>query len=109
MMKWKVLKSEIHGNGVFAAVSINEGDDIGVSIPVISDEKQVKTYQRNTFGLLINDSNNPNCTCKKINGDWHFVAIRSIQKDEEILVNYKDYEMKIDMDSFILHKRVIVI
>lgn len=107
-MKWKVQKSDIHGNGVFAATPLKSGEDIGVSIPLVSDTKSVKTYQRNVFGLLINDSKDPNCTCKKIGGDWHFVAIRSIEENEEILVDYKDYEKKIDMDSFISNKKVIV-
>lgn len=107
-MKWKVQKSNVHGNGVFAAQNIKEGEDIGVSIPLVLDTESIKTYQRNTFGLLINDSKNPNCICKKINGDWHFVAIRPIMKDEEILVEYTDYEHKIDFDSFISNKKVIV-
>jgi len=108
-MKWKVQKSSIHGNGVFASTNLKKGEDIGVSLPLVNDDNFVKVYQRNTFGLLINDSKTPNAVCQKINGDWHFVALQAIKKDEEICVDYSDYEAKIDMDSFISNKKVIVI
>jgi hypothetical protein len=45
----------------------------------------------------------------KIGKDWHFVSTKPIKKDEEILVDYKEYENKIDLESFTTGKKVSVI
>lgn len=108
-MKWKVGKSKVHGNGVFAAQDLNRGEDVGVSIPMIKDTETERIFQRNTFGLLINDSSTPNVRCMKIEGDWHFVAITPIQEGDELLVDYNDYGDKVELESFIAGKRVAVV
>jgi hypothetical protein len=108
-MKWKVAKSKIHGNGIFAAADIGKNEDIGVSIPMLEDTQNERKFQRNTFGLLINDSLKPNVKCVKQGNNWHFVSLRPIAEDEEIVVNYQDYIDKIDLESFIAGKRVSVI
>ena len=108
-MKWKVGKSDIHGNGIFAADDIDVNEDIGISIPLISETSNSLLYQRNTFGLLINDSKTPNAKTVKIGKDWHFEAIKHIDKDEEILVDYRNYEINIDIDSLTTGKKVSVI
>jgi hypothetical protein len=108
-MKWKVSKSKIHGNGVFASEDIKANIDIGISIPLIEETSDYLLYYRNTFGLLVNDSKDPNAKVSKLGKDWHFVSIKQIKKNEEILVDYKDYENKIDLESIITKKRVSVI
>jgi hypothetical protein len=108
-MKWKVGKSKIHGNGVFASEDVQVQEDLGVSIPLIEEQPESLLYHRNTFGLLVNESEDPNAKVVKLGKDWHFVSIKPIRKDEEILVDYKDYEDKIDLESFTTGKRVSVI
>lgn len=108
-MKWKIEKSQIHGNGVFAATNISSGEDAGISLILVSDSYSYRVYERNTFGIMINDSDNPNVSCTKINGNWHFVALRNIEEDEEIVVSYADYERKIDREAFSTGKRVSVL
>lgn len=108
-MKWRVQTSPIHGNGVFANKDISENEDVGVSIPLIREDSISKIFERNTFGLLINDSNNPNVKCVKIGNDWHFVATKTIPKDEEILIKYNEYQKEIDYEIRVTGKRVLVI
>ena len=108
-MKWKVGKSKIHGNGIFASEDISVGTDVGVSIPMIQDTPVVRTFHRNTFGLLVNDSKDPNAQTVKIGNDWHFVAIKSIAEDEEIVVDYNQYMEQVELESFVTGKQVSVI
>jgi hypothetical protein len=108
-MKWKVSRSKIHGNGVFASEDVKVHEDLGVSIPLIEEQPRSLLYHRNTFGLLVNDSKTPNAKVVKLGKDWHFVSTKPIKKDEEILVDYEDYESKIDLESFTTGKRISVI
>jgi len=108
-MKWKVGISKIHGNGVFAAQDLGVGEDIGVSIPMVLDTNHSRTFLRNTFGLLINDSGTANSIIEKIGDDWHFIAKLFIPEGEEITVNYSECERKIDYESKITRKRVSVV
>lgn len=108
-MKWKVGKSKIHGNGVFATQDIALGTDIGVSIPMIRDTPRLRMFHRNTFGLLVNDSKTPNAKTVKRGNDWHFVAIKPIQENEEILVDYQEYLEQVELESFISGKQVSVV
>lgn len=108
-MKWKVQKSNIHGNGVFATEIINPKEDIGVAIPLLQETDDHKLFQRNTFGLLVNDSDTPNAKCIKIGNDWHFICTKPINKDEEIVVKYDDYLKTLDIESIMTGKRISVI
>lgn len=108
-MKWKVDKSKIHGNGVFATQNITPGMDLGVSIPMIRDTPDLRMFHRNTFGLLVNDSKTPNAKTVKRGDDWHFTAIKPIQEGEEILVDYQDYIEQVEIESLVTGKRVSVV
>lgn len=108
-MKWKVGKSEIHGNGIFATQNITPGTDIGVSIPMIRDTPHLRMFYRNTFGLLVNDSKIPNARTVKRGDDWHFTAIKSIKENEEILVDYQEYLEQVELESFVTGKQVSVV
>ena len=104
-----MAKSNIHGNGIFARVDLKSKEDIGVSIPLILDTPTQVIFERNTFGLLINHSDQPNAECKKIGDNWHFVTLKPISSNEEIMVDYKNYEQKIDSESLITRKKVSVL
>lgn len=108
-MKWCIKKSKIHGNGTFCVEDVPEKTDMGLSIPLTSETEDGKVFFRNTFGLLINDSKTPNVKTHKMNDGWHFVSIRPIKKDEEIIVDYDEYSDKVDLESFISGKKVSVI
>lgn len=109
-MKWEVKLSTIHGNGVFAKADIAPQEDIGVSIVRVFDSVSKRIFERNTFGLLINNNpKSPNAETIMIGNNWHFVALSPINKGEEILVDYNDYMAKINAESAKLNKRVIVV
>ena len=108
-MKWCIKKSSIHGNGTFCTEDVSKQTDLGLSIPISFENETSKTFYRNTFGLLINDSKTPNVKTVKMNDGWHFVSIKPIKKDEEILVDYDEYADKVDLESFISGKKVAVI
>lgn len=108
-LRWKVGKSKIHGNGVFAAEDMPESFDIGVGIVFQRDDKGTVHFHRNTFGLLINESReDPNVKPVKMGADFHFVSLRPIAKDEELVTDYQEYLKKVEMESFITGKRVSV-
>jgi len=100
------------GRGVFAAVDIKEGDVIEICPVVMVPENQVPLLRQTElynyyfmwgtneehhaagialgFGSIYNHSYSPNATYKKLL-DKHqikFEAIKPIEKDEEITVNY---------------------
>ena len=108
-MKWKVLKSDIHGNGVFASENVAPNTDLGVAISLVRETSAQKLFHRNTFGLLVNESKKPNAKVVKSGNDWHFVSIKDINKDEEILLDYQDYLDKVELESIISGKQISVI
>jgi hypothetical protein len=108
-MKWKVGKSKIHGNGIFATQDLQPNEDLGAAIPMIKDSSDHRLFQRNTLGLLINDSKDPNVKCSKVGTDWHFITTKSIPKDDEIVIQYQEYMDKLDLESFMSQKRISVV
>ncbi len=109
-----IAESEIDGagRGVFAAVKINAGEEIELCPVVIVPEDQVPTLRRTElynyyfmwgtneehhaagiclgFGSIYNHSYSPNATYKKQLSEHliKFVALKPIDKGEEITVNY---------------------
>ena len=77
-------KSNIQGWGLFTTNSLKEGDIIGVS-HVIYDRVW---YQVHPIGFY-NHSNTPNCIVKIENNINLVIANRDIDKDKELIVDYR--------------------
>jgi uncharacterized protein len=97
-----VRKTKKYGQGVFAKANISKGEVIGVfDGPIISGDYQYwnddlylhaiqigpDTWRdSNGIARLINHSCDPNCGIKRLN---HVVAMRDIEKGEEITWDYE--------------------
>ena len=76
-------ESKIQGVGILAAKNIKAGDTIGLG--------SVDIINRTVLSRYTNHSNNKNAMFHYLaNGDQIMVAIKNIDKDEEILVDYRD-------------------
>jgi len=83
---FKIGKSTIHGNGVFANKHIERKHLIGVAIyfiavmPIITDD----------FGKWINHSYKPNSQLyyNEKKNKYYIVTLKDINKNEEITINY---------------------
>ena len=85
---FKTAPSKIHGNGVFTNKPIQKKHLIGIgiyywfAIPTITED----------FGKWINHSYTPNSIVHyhEKNNRYYIVAIRDIDLDEEITIDYND-------------------
>ena len=92
--KFYVKESGIHGKGLFAAETINKGETIGTIKYNPVDEDGPHVLWVDDQGILvecdlkyINHSGSPNaCYCE----DLEVVALKTINKDDEITHDYGD-------------------
>ena len=82
----ELLKSDIHGYGVFASAPISQGDYLGLSH--INAPELIRT----PLGGYINHSMNPNCIRIPEGNRWYLQAIADISIGEEITLMYKGYK-----------------
>jgi hypothetical protein len=78
-------KSNIHGFGLFSCINIYKDFIIG---------NGYINNKRTPLARYTNHSNKPNIVFKKVNEDIIAVAIKDIEKDEELLVNYRHELLK---------------
>lgn len=83
-MNWYISKSKIHGDGVFAGKYFYSGEKIDIGIEYFLWMIPRITY----FGSKINHSCYPNVILKYHKGEYIVMAIKNIQKDEEIIIDY---------------------
>jgi len=85
MSIYKIKRSKIHGVDIFTQNPIKKGQMIGVIVEYIHF---VPTITK--FGSYINHSYDPNSALyyNKKNNTWILIAIKNINKDEEITANY---------------------
>lgn len=92
---YRIDKSKIEGEGIFANKKISENQIIGLPLyvnfyifPIITKE----------LGKKINHSSNPNAKLVKDPTylKWYLVATRKISKNEEITMNYENTPWFID-------------
>ena len=79
-----VGNSDIHGRGIFSTDGLKEGDTVGVSH--VTYERV--WYQVFPIGIFYNHSYEPNCIVKTEDNVNLVIAIKDINKDEEITVDY---------------------
>jgi len=85
----ELRKSKIHGYGLFATQKIEANRDLGITH--IADPRFPDGYIRTALGSYANHSRKPNLK-GVIEGDtYHFITSREILKDEELLVDYTDF------------------
>ena len=79
-----VGNSDIHGRGIFSTDGLKEGDIVGVSH--VTYERV--WYQVFPIGIFYNHSYEPNCIVKTEDNVNLVIAIKDINKDEEVTVDY---------------------
>lgn len=84
LIKAKIKESKIHGEGLFAIDKILKGKKIWEYKPIHPQEqKDLKLVDK------VNHSNRPNI-------NYNFRAIRNIEPQEEITINYIDFGLSTD-------------
>tara|TARA_B110000483_G_scaffold44551_1_gene55670 strand:- start:450 stop:818 length:369 start_codon:yes stop_codon:yes gene_type:complete len=78
--KYHKEKSKIHGIGLFATNDIKKKEFVG-----LASFKEKRT----TLGRYTNHSNKPNLEFRKFKKDVAAYALINIDKNEELLVNYR--------------------
>lgn len=91
----ELRKSKVHGYGLFATKAIEGNRDLGITH--IADPRFPNGYIRTALGSYANHSRTPNIKGIEIGDTYHFVAIRDINKDEELLVDYRDFNYDDDI------------
>jgi len=86
-----IQNSPIHGLGLFATQTIDEGTVLGITH--LKDNRFEDGYIRTPLGGFFNHSDNPNCECYKDGDFLKLKTIRTIHSDEEITVKYWLYEI----------------
>tara|TARA_Y100001963_G_scaffold150997_1_gene233081 strand:- start:6876 stop:7304 length:429 start_codon:yes stop_codon:yes gene_type:complete len=84
-------KSNIHGYGIFAKKNIAKDEVIGKVLYIDNNNEKCRSY----LGRYINHSNVKNAIFKEINNNFIMcVCCEDINKDQEILVDYRDHFLK---------------
>ena len=83
--KWHKDKSKIHGTGLFATENIKNKEYVGLA---------AFNKKRTTLGRYTNHSKEPNIELNKSNNDIIALAIKPINKGEELTLNYRHIKMK---------------
>ncbi len=106
-MDFEIKKSSIHGRGVFAMQMIHQGETLEVCHLLLLNEKETKFLDETKLydyyflwdhgsalalgnGSFYNHSYNPNAKYERdfSTTTLKFIALKTIQKGEEITVNY---------------------
>lgn len=77
-----IYKSDIHGDGLYTNKKINKNNYICL---LINNNKKI-TY----FGTKINHSFTPNTKLQHTENGWHIIALKNINKNTELTVDYND-------------------
>ena len=84
-----VVKSNIHGYGLFALEDIPSGTELGITHHHLWDE-----VVRTPLGGFINHSNNPNCRLERVIATSVLYTTIPIKKEEELTLTYKMYKVE---------------
>lgn len=121
-IKYKLDKSTSHGIGLFADEDITEGQVIYTASPVLdvdiskeefeklseSEKKEIKYWgffdtENDVWHVdfdvskFINHSSNPTITQDESYKEAYLIALRDIQKGEELTQNYLEFESEDDL------------
>lgn len=118
MKNYKVAKSKIHGNGIFADKDFFAGEDIGHLVYAVLDKKDGKEYftsqmspslgtylERSELEKFLNHSAEPNAKCRAYGIEVRLIASQPIKKGEEITAAYEDAYLELDKAQITLKSR----
>jgi SET domain-containing protein len=91
----ELRKSKVHGYGLFATKKIKANYDLGITH--VADPRFPDGYIRTAVGSYVNHSRKPNIKGVKEGDTYHFITDREILKDEELLVDYADFNYDEDV------------
>lgn len=106
--KYTIHTSDIHGSGVFAVNDITIGEVVGVALECVNENNDVLEFLRTPIGMYVNHASKGNVRLKLNGNDYYFVASRFINKNDEIVTSYDDYEKLIENTSSQLKKQISV-
>lgn len=95
--KWIIARSKTEGVGVFLTDDINQGECLGTAHLLGPDGDVVGYYS--SLGRYHNHSTNPNFSAKIEGGFTRLYASRNCKINDEVLVNYNDYNVIPNMEA----------
>jgi len=97
---WKVDKSNIEGQGIFASEYIKKGTIIGHAYDLIGEVNgKYIAGDITVLGLIHNHSPEPNTKPEVYNDKIYFEASININKGSEITCDYNDYNNIINIEK----------
>jgi hypothetical protein len=96
------------GKSLFSNRSFKKGEEVGkyLSKTKTLNGRQIDDlWETDVIGRYVNHSSKPNTKAIRKNGEVFLTAVRDINKDEEITVNYSSIEkmLGVDKGSFLLN------
>jgi len=90
---YEIRESKIQGKGVFAKSDIPKNFNLGIAFKKINDTGNPDDdYERTKLGEYVNHSSvKNNLSYLADNKDIFFIAKNNIKREEELLINYKDF------------------
>jgi len=97
---WKVDKSNIDGQGVFATENIKKGMVIGDAYNIVGqvNDKYI-AGDITILGLMHNHSLTPTARPELYNDTIYFEAIKNIKKGTEITCDYNEYHNVLNIEK----------
>ena len=97
---WKVDKSNIEGQGVFATENIKKGMVIGDAYNIVGqvNDKYI-AGDITILGLMHNHSLTPTARPELYNDTIYFEAIKNIKKGTEITCDYNEYHNVLNIEK----------
>ena len=103
--------SPTKGKSLFSNRSFNKGEEVGKLLsktPTLNGRPiwqiEEKLWETDVIGRFINHSSKPNTKAIKKNGEVILIAVRDIDKDQEVTLEYGSIEkmLGVDKGSFLL-------
>ncbi len=90
---WFTAPSPIHGMGNFAIADIPENTNLGIALIKKSNTgNDDDDYQRFDLCAYMNHSDHPNIKYIKKDEEYYFVSIKDIVKNEELTIDYGEFD-----------------
>jgi SET domain-containing protein len=87
--------SNISGKGNFAKMFIKKGTNLGVGLIKINNTNNPDIdYLRKDICTYTNHSETPNIYFKKKGNKYYFYALKNIEKNEELIIDYHKFDFE---------------
>lgn len=107
-VKYTIHTSDIHGSGVFASKDIVIGEIVDLILEGIDNDTSNK-YIRTPLGLYINHTSPGNSKLVRNGNNYYLIATKFINKEDEILTSYSDYQQLIQEEFENENKAITVL